>query len=113
MQRAFEVLSDSQQRTIYDLYGQRGLDAGCELGPHLTTADDIVREFEKLAYKRKMQRMQRISQARVRRRSEEIEPSNAACVFINFSREWLCFKWTRRTPLQRPFHRLRRCEWNG
>jgi len=45
VQQAYEVLS-GPQRQIYDVYGRVGLEAGMEVGPHLSDLKDLRREWE-------------------------------------------------------------------
>jgi len=46
--KAYEVLSDSQTRMIYDIYGQKGLDAGWEVIERQRTPAEIRQEYERL-----------------------------------------------------------------
>jgi len=46
--KAYEVLSDSQTRMIYDIYGQKGLDAGWEMVERKRTKAEIHQEYERL-----------------------------------------------------------------
>eukprot|EP00111_Clytia_hemisphaerica_P005692 TCONS_00016511-protein len=46
--KAYEVLSTPETRTIYDLYGQKGLDAGWEVVERKRTAQEIREEYERL-----------------------------------------------------------------
>jgi len=46
--KAYEVLSDSQTRMIYDIYGQKGLDAGWEVIERRRTPAEIRQEYERL-----------------------------------------------------------------
>ena len=38
---ATAVLSDPQQRAIYDLYGEQGVEAGHELAPYYNTVAEV------------------------------------------------------------------------
>ncbi|ORX51344.1 DnaJ-domain-containing protein [Hesseltinella vesiculosa] len=49
IQRAYEVLSDSQRRVIYDIYGEEGLQAKWEVGPKYKTPEELQAEYEKKA----------------------------------------------------------------
>ena len=46
--RAYEVLSDPTQRTIYDLYGEEGLKSKLQVGAVLTSPAEIKEEFERI-----------------------------------------------------------------
>eukprot|EP00051_Salpingoeca_urceolata_P012342 m.153012 g.153012 ORF g.153012 m.153012 type:complete len:568 (-) comp17455_c0_seq3:96-1799(-) len=46
IQRAFAVLSDPQQRTLYDIYGASGLEAGKEITAYCNTAGELLAEYE-------------------------------------------------------------------
>eukprot|EP01135_Chromosphaera_perkinsii_P009513 Nk52_evm3s1779 gene=Nk52_evmTU3s1779 len=61
---AYAVLSDSTRRGIYDIYGEKGLNAGWELGPHLSTAEDIKAEYERLKIRREEMRVQQRTNAK-------------------------------------------------
>ncbi|KAE9613149.1 hypothetical protein Lal_00027622 [Lupinus albus] len=57
---AYEILSDSNKRQIYDIYGMEGLKSGLELGPTLDKAEEIKAELERL--KRMKERQKMVSQ---------------------------------------------------
>ncbi|XP_065676509.1 dnaJ homolog subfamily C member 11-like [Hydra vulgaris] len=46
--KAYEVLSNQQKRLIYNLYGQKGLDAGWEVIERIRTPQEILQEYERL-----------------------------------------------------------------
>jgi len=46
--KAYEVLSNPQTRMIYDIYGQKGLDAGWDLVERRRTPAEIRQEYERL-----------------------------------------------------------------
>lgn len=52
------------KRAIYDMYGERGLESGWELGTYLTTADDIRAEYERAQRRRAEQRILQQSNAK-------------------------------------------------
>ncbi|KAL1923000.1 uncharacterized protein VTP21DRAFT_9376 [Calcarisporiella thermophila] len=47
--KAYEVLTNPGKRTIYDAYGEEGLQTSWELGPRLKTPAEMREEFEKQA----------------------------------------------------------------
>ncbi|ORY35388.1 hypothetical protein BCR39DRAFT_509235 [Naematelia encephala] len=49
IQHAYEVLTDSRQRTIYDMFGEAGLQTNWELGPRNMTPEELRRQFQKEA----------------------------------------------------------------
>lgn len=44
VQQAFAILSDPEQRMLYDVYGRAGLKAGTELAQYCTTREEILAE---------------------------------------------------------------------
>ena len=46
IQRAYTILVDPNQRLIYDLYGEKGLEHSWELGPRLKSTEEIREEYE-------------------------------------------------------------------
>ncbi|XP_078696135.1 dnaJ homolog subfamily C member 11-like isoform X2 [Branchiostoma floridae x Branchiostoma belcheri] len=56
--RAYEVLSDPQQRTIYDIYGKKGLDVEWDVVPRTRTPQEIREEYERLQKEREERRLQ-------------------------------------------------------
>ncbi|CAL0331697.1 unnamed protein product [Lupinus luteus] len=53
----YEILSDSNKRQIYDIYGMEGLNSGLELGPRLDKAEEIKAELERLRKMKERQKM--------------------------------------------------------
>jgi len=49
IQRAYEILTDSTKRTIYDLFGEEGLKTSWELGPRIRTKEEMKAEFQRQA----------------------------------------------------------------
>jgi len=49
IQRAYEILTDSTKRTIYDLFGEEGLKTSWELGPRIRTKEEMRAEFQRQA----------------------------------------------------------------
>ncbi|CAG8820648.1 12783_t:CDS:10, partial [Gigaspora margarita] len=49
IQRAYEVLTDPTKRTIYDMFGEEGLNTSWEVGTRLKTPQELREEFEKQA----------------------------------------------------------------
>ncbi|KAJ7952500.1 chaperone protein dnaJ 13 [Quillaja saponaria] len=54
---AYEILSDVNKRTIYDIYGMEGLNSGLELGAKLNKAEELKAELEKLRRKREQEKV--------------------------------------------------------
>ncbi|EGD80115.1 hypothetical protein PTSG_10389 [Salpingoeca rosetta] len=57
IQRAYEVLSDEQQRAVYDIYGESGLTAGTELAPYYNTVAELKAEYEMVQRKREQEQL--------------------------------------------------------
>lgn len=53
IQRAYEVLTDSTKRTIYDLFGEEGLKTTWEIGPKIKTKEEMKEHFQKQFYDKK------------------------------------------------------------
>jgi len=49
IQRAYEILTDSTKRTIYDLFGEEGLKTSWEVGPRNRTKQEMRSEFQRQA----------------------------------------------------------------
>jgi DnaJ family protein C protein 11 len=49
IQRAYEILTDSTKRTIYDLFGEEGLKTSWELGPRNRSKEELKSEFQRQA----------------------------------------------------------------
>ena len=49
---ALQVLSNEERRTVYDVYGKQGLDAGMELGECLRSPEELKKEFERFQAQR-------------------------------------------------------------
>ncbi|CAG8713832.1 13238_t:CDS:10 [Dentiscutata erythropus] len=49
IQRAYEVLTDPTKRTIYDMFGEEGLNTSWEVGTRLKTPQELREEFERQA----------------------------------------------------------------
>jgi DnaJ family protein C protein 11 len=58
LQEAYAVLSDPQQRDIYDVCGKQGLQAGLEVGPKLGGAEDLRKRWEEFKQQQQAQREQ-------------------------------------------------------
>ena len=58
---SLQVLSDPQQRLVYDVYGKQGLAAGLQVGPKLRGREEIKAEWERF----QAQRVRRSLQSRV------------------------------------------------
>eukprot|EP00123_Amoebidium_parasiticum_P005462 comp16651_c0_seq1/m.14849 comp16651_c0_seq1/g.14849 ORF comp16651_c0_seq1/g.14849 comp16651_c0_seq1/m.14849 type:complete len:554 (-) comp16651_c0_seq1:203-1864(-) len=59
IQRAYEVLSDEKLRAIYDIHGQKGLDAGLEIVLRTSSPSEIREEYERLKRQREEDSLQR------------------------------------------------------
>ena len=46
------MLSNEEKRTVYDVYGKRGLEAGMELGECLRSPEELKKEFERFQAQR-------------------------------------------------------------
>ncbi|KXJ21318.1 dnaJ homolog subfamily C member 11 [Exaiptasia diaphana] len=58
VQRAYDVLSNPETKAIYDIYGQKGLDAGWEVVERKRTPAEIQAEYEQLQREREERRLQ-------------------------------------------------------
>lgn len=58
IKKAHEVLSDKHTRTIYDIYGEKGLDCGMELVAKTKSPAEIIAEFERIQREREERRLQ-------------------------------------------------------
>ncbi|XP_001625184.2 dnaJ homolog subfamily C member 11 isoform X2 [Nematostella vectensis] len=58
VQKAYEVLSDPETKAIYDVYGQKGLDAGWEVIERRRTPAEIQAEYERLQREKEERRLQ-------------------------------------------------------
>ena len=54
---AYDILSNSTKRQIYDIYGLQGLKAGLEVGDKLKSTEEIRREFERFRARQVRYRM--------------------------------------------------------
>jgi len=61
IQKAYEVLSCPEKRGIYDIYGQKGLDAGWEVIERQRTPAEIREEYERLKREREERRLQELT----------------------------------------------------
>ncbi len=59
------VLSDPEKRAIYDVYGEKGLEAEWDLIPRTRTPQEIREEYERLAQEREERRLQQSTNPRV------------------------------------------------
>ena len=59
LQKAYEVLSDADKRAIYDIYGQKGLDADWQVIARQRTPAEIQEEYERLQRQKEEERLQR------------------------------------------------------
>ncbi|GAB1602234.1 dnaJ homolog subfamily C member 11-like isoform X1 [Argonauta hians] len=58
IKKAHEVLSDKHTRTIYDIYGDKGLDCGMELVTKTKSPAEIIAEYERIQREREERRLQ-------------------------------------------------------
>lgn len=56
---AYEVISDPNKRSLYDMYGIEGLRAGWEVGPRLKSTQEIREEYERKKRQREEDEMRR------------------------------------------------------
>ncbi|CAH3016204.1 unnamed protein product [Porites evermanni] len=61
IQKAYEVLSNPETRSIYDVYGQKGLDAGWEIIERQRTPAEIREEYERLQREKEERRLQQLT----------------------------------------------------
>ncbi|XP_068753709.1 dnaJ homolog subfamily C member 11-like isoform X2 [Montipora capricornis] len=61
IQKAYEVLSIPESRGIYDIYGQKGLNAGWEVIERQRTPAEIREEYERLKREREERRLQELT----------------------------------------------------
>eukprot|EP00124_Ichthyophonus_hoferi_P001503 Ihof_evm2s80 gene=Ihof_evmTU2s80 len=59
IQRAYEVLSDEKMRAIYDIHGQKGLNAGLEMILRTSSPNEIREEYERLKRLKEEESLQR------------------------------------------------------
>eukprot|EP00049_Salpingoeca_infusionum_P001346 m.47479 g.47479 ORF g.47479 m.47479 type:complete len:655 (-) comp10983_c0_seq1:205-2169(-) len=55
IQKAYEVLSDAQQRALYDAYGASGLKVGSELAPYYNSIQELRADYELQRRKREQE----------------------------------------------------------
>jgi curved DNA-binding protein CbpA len=53
-----DVLTDSKKRKLYDLYGEKGLASGMEVGAHLRTHDQVRDEYLRQMAKKNQKRLE-------------------------------------------------------
>jgi len=58
IQKAYEVLTDPNKRTIYDMFGEEGLSTSWEVGPRLKTPQELREEFERQTRLKKEQEVE-------------------------------------------------------
>lgn len=61
VRKAYETLSNPQTRMIYDIYGQKGLDAGWHMIERQRTPAEIKEEYERLQREKEERRMEQIT----------------------------------------------------
>jgi len=59
LNKAYKVLSTPEQRIIYDIYGQKGLDAGWEVVERKRTPQEVREEYERLQREADERRIER------------------------------------------------------
>ncbi|XP_071944349.1 dnaJ homolog subfamily C member 11-like [Antedon mediterranea] len=64
VQKAYAILNDPQKRAIYDIYGEKGLEAEWDVVPRTTTPQEIMEEFERLERQREERRLQQSTNPR-------------------------------------------------
>ncbi|KAG0168455.1 hypothetical protein DFQ28_011747 [Apophysomyces sp. BC1034] len=64
IQKAYEVLTDSTKRVIYDTYGEEGLNATWEVGPRFKSVDELRAEYEKKARLQREQVLENLVRSR-------------------------------------------------
>ncbi|XP_072035255.1 LOW QUALITY PROTEIN: dnaJ homolog subfamily C member 11-like [Amphiura filiformis] len=64
VQKAYTVLSDPEKRAIYDVYGEKGLEAEWDLVPRTRTPQEIRDEYERLSKEREERRLQQSTNPR-------------------------------------------------
>ena len=53
-----DVLTDPKRRKLYDLYGEKGLSSGLEVGAHLRTHDQVREEYLRQMTKKNQKRLE-------------------------------------------------------
>nr|XP_058958822.1 dnaJ homolog subfamily C member 11-like [Pocillopora verrucosa] len=61
VQKAHDVLSNPEKRGIYDIYGQKGLDAGWEIIERQRSPAELREEYERLQREKEEQRLRQIT----------------------------------------------------
>ncbi|XP_022100618.1 dnaJ homolog subfamily C member 11-like [Acanthaster planci] len=64
VQKAYQVLNDPSKRAIYDVYGEKGLEAEWDVVPRRRTPQEIREEYERLAKEREERRLQQSTNPR-------------------------------------------------
>ena len=55
--QAYEILSDTNKRLIYDIYGMEGLTSGLELGERLDKVEEIKEELERIRRQKEWEKL--------------------------------------------------------
>eukprot|EP00854_Cymbomonas_tetramitiformis_P014562 gene14562-17210_t len=57
-EEAYGILSNPEQKAIYDIYGMEGLNAGMEITSRLKTPEEIRREHERLMARKNQMKLE-------------------------------------------------------
>ena len=61
VKRAYEVLADRHKRDIYDLYGEKGLEADWEIVPRATSGQELLEMYDRIRRLRQEEYVQKLS----------------------------------------------------
>ncbi|KAI9299162.1 DnaJ-domain-containing protein [Neoconidiobolus thromboides FSU 785] len=99
LQKAYEVLSDPNTRAIYDTYGEKGLTMPWTVGHSLKTPEQLRKEYEKMAQKKREQDLENLVKTKT-----SIDIQADASPFFHYSPSIRSFEYgMRKSSVQRIF----------